>query len=396
MMTFGTPTVLLLEHLGGSSLQVGLTTSFVFLLYPLQVLATATLSRLGFQRQMVIAWTLRALFLVVPLGFAIWAPAEPAPWMPGAVVLSIFFFCLFRAWGVAAHLPWFAGVLPDNVRGRFFATEAAVTSSVGVAALLTCAGLFAFLPPYPAFRAVYSIALFGSTMAVLSLLRMPAGVRPEHSPIRQMGAQVRRLCFGPGLFRQYLVLTAVGSVVGSSFGAFTIYYLKAEVGIASSEILGFTATQFGGQILGTWMMRKWIDRVLIRRFFQGAQVVMACVLTYWLFIVTGQPEWVVGVGVSYFVVGVALGVSNTAHMTFLPELSPAASRPVSIAVFLGASGALQGTGPMLWGLALRTGDGAPGVDTTNFTIFFGLGIVLTMVVYRLLQSLPDTRTSMAP
>ena len=127
MMTFGTPTVLLIEHLGGSTLQVGLTASFVSVLYPLQVLATASLSRLGFQRQMVIAWVARALFLLVPLGFAIAGPEEPESWMPGAVVLSIFFFCFFRAWGVAAHLPWFAGILPDELRGRFFATESALT-----------------------------------------------------------------------------------------------------------------------------------------------------------------------------------------------------------------------------------------------------------------------------
>ena len=394
-MTFGTPMVLLLERLGGSALQVGLTASFVFVLYPLQVLATASLSRLGFQRQMVIAWILRAVFLLVPLGFAIAAPEEPESWMPGAVVLSVFFFCFFRAWGVAAHLPWLSGIVPDQLRGRFFATESAVTSSVGVVALLTCAGLFAFLPAYSAFQVVYSIALFGSAMAVASLLRLPPGPKPEPSPIRKMGSEARRLCFGPGLFRQYLILTAVGSVVFSSFSAFTIYYLKTEAGLASSEILGFTAAQFGGQILGAWGVRRVVDRVVIRRFLQVPQIVLGFVFLYWFGIVTGQPGWLSGVVISYFIVGVALGVANTAHMTFLPELSPAAERPVSIAVFGGASGTLQGLGPVLWGFALRAPGDVPGVDALNFAIFFGIGIVLAGVSYLLLQSLPDTRAGMS-
>lgn len=394
MMIFGTPTVLLLEHLGASTFMVGLSTSFVFVLYPLQVLATASLSRLGFQRQMVLAWILRALFLLVPLFLAIRAPQQPEPWMAMAVVLSIFLFCFFRAFGVAAHVPWFAGILPDALRGRFFATEAAVTSSVGVVALLSCAGLFATLPPWQAFRAVYAIALFGSLMATLSLTRMPAGPPPEPSPIRQMGAETLGLCLGRGLFRQYLILTGVGGVVFSSFTAFTIYYLKSEAGLASSQILGFTAAQFGGQIVGSWGIRLFLDRVLIRRFFQFAQSVLAVVFAYWLGIVRGEVGWLVAVPVSYFVVGVALGVSNSAHVTFLPELSPAAKRPVSIAVFGALSGTLQGLGPIFWGLALRTGPLTPGVDATSFAIFFALGILLCGVSFWLLASLPDTRAGM--
>ena len=62
MMGLGTPMVLLTEQLGGSAFQVGLASSFVLLLFPVQVLATAALPRFGYQRQMVLAWAARALF----------------------------------------------------------------------------------------------------------------------------------------------------------------------------------------------------------------------------------------------------------------------------------------------------------------------------------------------
>jgi MFS family permease len=394
MMTFGTPMVLLLERLGASTLQVGLVTSSIFILYPVQVLATATLARLGFQRQMVIAWTLRAFFLLVPLGIAFAAPEHPASWMPTAVVAAVYGFCFFRAFGVACHVPWFAGILPDGLRGRFFATEQALTSGVGVVALLTCAGLFAALPPYPVFRIVYSIALFGSAMAVVNLLRLPPGPRPAPSPVREMGPAAVRFCLRPGLFRQFLIITAIGSIVGSSFGAFTIYYLKTEAGISASEVLAFTAAQFGGQILANWAMRRFIDRVAIRRFFQIGSGVIALVFAYWLGIVNGEAGWLAFVGVSYFVVGTAVGVNNSAYITFLPELAPIDRRPIAIAVFGGVSGVLQGLGPMLWGLALRTGGDAPGVDRASFAVFFALGIAFCVVSLWLLRSLPDTRSGM--
>lgn len=391
MMTFGTPMVLLLERLGASAFQVGLVTSSLFVLYPVQVLATATLARLGFQRQMVLAWTIRAFFLAVPLGIAVYAPEDPAPWMPGAVVAAVFGFCFFRAFGVACHVPWFAAILPDALRGRFFATEQALTSCVGVVALLGCSGLFAVLPAYSAFRVVYSVALFGSVMAVASLLRLPPGPRPPPSPVREMGPETLRLCLRAGLFRQYLVVTAVASVVGSSFVAFTIYYLKTETAISSSDILGFTAAQFGGSILANWGMRRWLDRVAIRRFLQLGTAVTALLYGYWLGVVTGHGDWLAFVLLSYFVVGLGVGVNNAAHITFLPELSPTEKRPIGVAVFGAVSGVLQGLGPILWGLVLRTRGEAPGVDERGFMLFFALGIALCTLHLWLLRTLPDTR-----
>jgi MFS family permease len=391
MMTFGTPMVLLLEQLGGSTFQIGLTSSFVFTLYPLQIVATALLSRLGFQRQMVLAWSLRALFLSVPLAIAIRAPVAPEPWMTNSVVVAVFGFCFFRAFGVAAHLPWLAAILPDEVRGRFFATEGAIVSAVGVVALLTCAVLFWALTPYSAFRVVFGIAIFGSIMAIASLLRLPAGPRPGPSPVRAMLPETRRLCLEPGLFRQYLGITAVGSVVGTSFSVFTIYYLKTEADLASSTVLGFTAAQFGGQIVGSFSVRHFIDRIPLRRLMQIAQLIVASVLVYWVFILTTNSVWLVPVAFSYLVIGAALGISNTAHYTFLPELSSEAKRPVTMAIFGAVAGLLQGLGPMLWGLALRTGDASPGVHGDRFLVFFLLGIGLAVLSIWLLTSLPEVR-----
>lgn len=394
MMTLGTPMVLLLTHLGASALQVGLASSFVTLLFPVQVVATSSLARLGFRRQMVLGWSLRAVFLLVPFGLALLAPEEPAAWMANAVVASIFAFCFFRAFGVAAHIPWFAAILPDALRGRYFATDTAVVSGVGVVTLLGCAALFDRLPTYDAFRVVYAVAMFGSAMAVWNLLRLPPGPQPAPSPLASLFGEALRFCFSPGLFRRYLVLVVVSSVVGSSFGAFTIYYLKTEAAIDSSVVLGFTAAQFGGQIVASWAMRRFIDRVVIRRFFQIAQVVLAVVFGYWLGIVTGQAGWLGWVAVSYFVVGLANGVSNSAHFTYLPELSPAEKRPISVAVFGAVSGLLQGIGPVLWGIALRSAGDTPGVDSERFSIFFALGIALCAVSLTMLAFLPDVRASM--
>lgn len=394
MMSLGTPMVLLCEQLGGSTFQIGLATSFLVLLFPVQVVATALLPRFGYRRQMVLAWSARATFLLIPLWLTWRAPAEPAPWMASAVVASVFGFCFFRAIGVAAHIAWFAAILPDALRGRFFATDNAITSVVGVVALLSSALLFAELPTYDAFRSVYGIALAGSALAVWNLLRLPIGPPPPPSPFGSMLADASTLSLRSGLFRQYLVVSLLWLVAVVPIPGFAAYYLKVETEVSASLILSYTATQFVGQILAAWSIRHWIDRIPIRRFFQLASCFAILVCLSWLTIITLEMRVISLVWAAYFLFGVAVGLGQAAHFTFLPELATEEKRPVTIAIFGAVSGMLAGLAPMGWGLALRTAGTVPGIDLENFAIFFWVGIALSAVGIVLLRSLPDSRASL--
>ncbi len=112
---------------------------------------------------------------------------------------------------------------------------------------------------------------------------------------------------------------------------------------------------------------------------------------FWLAHVTGSADLVSLLPAAYFVFGVSVGVNNAAHFTYLPELSEAERRPVTIAVFTAALGLLSGLGPMLWGLVLRADSEAPGVDATSFAILFGLGTLVCVLLIRLFSDLPDAR-----
>ncbi len=391
MIALGTPMVLLAQHLGASAFQVGLASSFVFLLLPVQVVATATLPRLGFKRQMITAWLTRSLFLLVPLGL-VWVDFDtPAPWMPALLVMSVFGFCLCRAFGTAAHLPWMAAILPLSLRGRFFATDQAITSVVGVGTLLTCAALFASLPPHTAFTIVYMGALAGALLAVWNLTRLPSAPAPTAPPLRAMAGRARRLCLSAGRFRHYLLLKLIGSIVTSSLVAFTVYYLKVSGGVPTSEIMVFTAAQFGGQILGTASIRHLIDRFPLRRFFQISIALIGIVELFWLALLNGADSLLPWLGAAYFVFGMGVGMNNVTHFTYLPELSGEADRPITMAIFTAALGLLAGIAPMLWGLALKEDGPAPGLNLDHFIVFFAVGVGLSALLLALYARLPDLR-----
>lgn len=69
----GTPMVLFAEELGASPFQVGLAYSFVFVLTPVQIVATALLPRFGFKAVMLGGWRTRSFFLGVPAVLALLA-----------------------------------------------------------------------------------------------------------------------------------------------------------------------------------------------------------------------------------------------------------------------------------------------------------------------------------
>ncbi len=381
MIGLGTPMVLMAEQLGADAFRVGLAAASVFLLLPVQVLATSTLARLGYRRQMVFGWGVRALFLLVPLALALHAPASPEPWMADALVVSVFGFCFFRAFGVAAHIPWLAAIVPSELRGRFFATEGVVTSAVGVATLLLCAALFARLPGYDAFAIAYLLALAGSVLAIASLLRLPGAAPPAPIPLRSLHGELRRLWREPGPYRSFLRLSLLGSLVASSIGPFATYYLRAEAGLPASSVLGFTAAQFAGQIAGGWSIRLTIDRAPLRRFFRLAALGFAGFDAFWLAYVVGAPALQAWLPVAYFAFGAASGVHNTAHTTYLPDLTPVERRPVAMAVFTAVLGVLAGLAPMAWGLALREAGPKPGVHSGRFALFFALGIASQLLLF---------------
>ncbi len=391
MIGLGTPMVLLAEKLGATAFQVGLASAFVFLLLPVQVLSTSSLERLGYRRQMVIAWLARASFLLIPLGLALAAPEVPASWMPDALVASVFGFCLLRAFGVAAHIPWLAAILPDRARGRFFATDHAIVSAVGVGTLLLCSTLFDRLRDYDAFAIVYGLSIVGSLLAAWNLLRLPNATPPAPAPLRTLASEARRLCLRPGLFRHYLALSLLGSIVATTLGPFTIYYLKVESGFPSSQLLTFTAAQFGGMIAATWAIRRSLDVVPIRRFFQLASALVVVVNVYWWLLVSGAETLIPFLPAVYFLGGVHIGTQNAAHFTFLPALSEESRRHVTIAVFTAVLGLLAGLAPIFWGLLLKQSGPAPGIVVSRFVLFFALGIVVNALLVALFGRLPDHR-----
>ncbi len=398
-IAIGTPMVLFAGQLGASAFEVGLAYSFVFLLTPLQIAATTLLPHFGFKRVALGGWSVRSLFLVIPIGLAIMATRGTAAWMVPVLIGSVFFFCLFRSIGAAAMTTWFMGFLPAGVRGRYFAHDQFFSGIAGVGTLITCASLFFFLPIYPALLIQYVIALIGSTLAYYSLRRLPDIEKPPRVSLIAVLRSTGRHLTAPSVFRSYLWLAVWYAAITTSIPPFAAYFLKVTAGLSAAQIMLFEVLRYFGVILGAWLIARRIDVTGARPFFLLSLVLVVIVALAWLIFLRfgwgGTPMMLF----IYFGVGLAAVCWAVANLNFLPKIVPAGDRALFVALHGAATACLGGCSPILWGTFLKSTSptGEPDVDVTVFQIFFVFVIVSACVLSALLARLPeDTKGSPHP
>jgi len=372
MIVLGTPMVLLAGELGASALQIGIASAAVFLVLPIQILATSTLPKFGYKAQMIFGWSLRSIFILIPLALAFYAPTDPKQWMVLSLVLSVLLFSIFRSMGSCAVMPWLYSHIPDSVRGRYFATDQMITGISGVLTLLLCSLLFAILPIYQAFTLQYLFAIIGSIASILLLTRIPDGPRPQPTSVLHIFKETPKFCYQPSGFRQYLGFVLAVNLFITSFGPFIAYFLKIELAISSDQIMLYAALQFFGYILGSSMLRNRIDRVGVKPIFRIAFCLKSIVMVFWILVVNGNIHFLHLLPLGYFTFGIATAHWNAANLKYLPRVCPENDPALAVSIHSSITGVTGGITPILWGLFLREPGAAPGIQHNHMIIYLAL------------------------
>ncbi len=382
LIGLGTPMVLLATELGANSFEVGLAYSFVFLLLPIQIFATAFLPSLGYKKQIMLAWAARGSSLIIPFILALLAPAEPSRWMVQAMILSAFLFSFFRTFGSCALPPMMYAMLPEDVRGKFFSTDQAIIGLAGIVTLVLFAGLFSFFPTYTAFATQYGYALVAVVMTIYYMGKIPDPPKPKETAIRDILIETPRLCLQKSPFRQYLIFMVVSSLMGTAFVPLVTYYLKVEMRLGMAEILVYTALQYCGAILGTAIMRERIDKVGARVSFRISLILNACISTYWFFLVSGlYPPLRLGLPVAYFLFGIAASQWIASHLKYIPRVCDTQRRALHISIHAAAVGIIGGIAPMLWGYVVKVPGTRPGIQADVFAGFFFALLTAQLILF---------------
>ncbi len=393
-IALGTPLVLFAEQLGATTFQAGLAYSFVFLLTPVQVLATVLLPRFGYKGLTLGGWGLRSYLLLIPLVLAPWAAMRGAqPWMITALIGSCFGFCLLRAVGMAASLPWFFAILPASARGRYFANDYLLSGVASVFTLLACAGLFSLLPIYTALFLQYLISLIGSVGAYASLRKLPDGPVPDPISLRSVAADLPGYLRRPSTFRSYLAVTVVCYFCTTPLAPFTAYHLKATVGLAPGLIMLFEVMRYAGGVLGAAALRRRVDTLGARPFLLSALGAYVVLGFYWLGYVRVNWGGSLGLVAAYFLFGAANACWMVGNLNYLPKITTAENRTITVTLQGALASMAGGISVTAWGFILRSVPddmqaGVPATDPIALQAMFGVVVAGSACLSWWLSRLP--------
>lgn len=394
-VVIGTPTVLFMQQLGANSFQVGLVFAWTFLLTPVQVIATALLPHLGFKKLTLFGWNARAWFLLMPLGLALLAPAQPSDWMIPGMVIAMFCYAVYRAIGAAAITPWLYQVVPENIRGRYWATDQLLSAVAGLGILVLCAVIFVVLPPYSAFQVQYLIAILGALAACRALKLLPDAPRPKLIGLEKILSETPRLLTQPGLYRTYLCQSIPVFIAVTPLAPFTVFYLKSAHGTPAAVIMLYAMLTYLGVIVANIIMRSRLDRLGAKPFFLLSYSSYSLSALGWLaFLRFGAPLSLL-VPALFFVQGIAGGCWTSANLNYLARIVPAENRALPVTLHSATITFLGGTAPVIWGLFLKDDTGRA-IREPVFAGFFIVILFIMLVLAARLRRLPEKEPSGDP
>jgi len=387
-VALGTPMVLFAEKLGASAASVGAAYSFVFLLTPIQVLATSFLPRYGFKGMMLSGWGARSMFLLPPVVLA-WMNPGPGTGVVWIFIGSLFLFTFFRSIGACSWQPWMNALLSDANRGRYFSLEQVASGIASVGTLLVCWYSLRVMPLHQAFLLQYAFAFVGSWLAYYCLTRLPDAPRPSALPLSTVLRESPRIVAQPGPFRRYLVIGVVNGVAISAIPPFCAYYLKVVPQLTASEVVGFTLVQYLGVIFGAFSIRNHVDRLGSKPFFTLALVIYMLVAGFWIGVLRGWSIGAVSIAMAYFGVGVAASCWSSAANKYLPLVVGSENRTLAFSVQGAVTAVVSGFSPAVWGLFIKGHSDAPSVDSVAFQVFFVVTIACAAFVLLRVARLPS-------
>lgn len=395
-VAIGTPTVLFMQQLGANSLEVGLVFSWTFLLTPVQVLSTAFLPRLGYKRLTMAGWGLRGWCLLVPISLAILAPATPVPWMIYAMIVTTFVYSTVRAVGTSTVTTWFYQLIPEAIRGRYWATDQMTSGIAIVGSLILYALLFSLLPLYHAFIILYSIAVCGAWISFRQLKVLPDVEKPKLISLEKIMVETPKLMTQRSVFRSYLWMSVPLFAAITPIAPFAAYYLKTATTLTSAHVMLLTMLTYFGLITANWYMRAHMDRSGAKPFFRVSYLVHAIIAVGWIAFLYTKGRWLIMLPFLYFLQGVGSGCWTSANLSYLAKIVPEPNRALPVSIHGAVITFIGGCTPVLWGVFMKVPDDRPAVNVPVFEAFFISLIVVCAILMVVINRLPEKAGEVAP
>jgi MFS family permease len=401
-IVLNSPMVLYAKSLGGSATVLGIIAGMMPLLVIFQIPAASYIPRLGFKRFVYAGWGTRVMFIfamaLVPLSDVFLKPETRLALM----LMLLFCFNLSRGISSCAWLPWITALVPDGLRGKYLSRDQAVQNLASFLTFLIAAAclaggsqpgnLPAGEPRAWQFAALFGFSAVTGAISLSFLKRIPdAEMSAEERTSKAPVPWVAMLGFPP--FRKLLWALVGYSISYGGITAFTVAFLKTEIGMSEGRILLVTSTAFLGGLSSLWFLGSRLDRL-------GSKPVLTFCFAAWLAVLAGWVSLSGGlvhvklplVLLLEFLMGLLAALVQMSNTRLAMAVIPVMGRNHFFAIYSVVGNVTLGLAPIGWGLLIDAlGNRAPvwlGLAWNHYTVFFaaaGLVYLVTLALARRLE-----------
>jgi MFS family permease len=390
-LCLGAPLVMLIGEWGGSALQVGIVSSFLYIFTPIQLWSNVLMGRMGYKRLMVSGWSTRNFFLLpIPL-ILLFYGLEAAQWKIYVAMIGVGLFACTRSIAVTAQMPWLYALIPEGHRGRFFSNYMLGVNLTGATMFLLSALSFSMVNNLLAFNLIFWIALMCGFVAAWVLAKIPDVEKPEAVSLREVNQLTWNFLRTPGNYRRVLFMWAWAAACWAPLTPFLIYYVSQKKIMEPDYVMLMAFLSFVGGVAGAALSRSWLDYIGIRLFsvfgLLGMAFSMVCTLA-----IISYEHWnhapfegmVFMLLTMMFFFGAFQSVWYTSGLKLQPYFTKEKNRALQISLFQIVSPLSAGISSIIWGGLLRAADGDVEVVSVPALICYfivSLVILLASSVY---------------
>jgi MFS family permease len=377
------PMVLYAKSLGASATVLGIIVGMMPLLVVFQIPAAHYVGRVGYRRFVYAGWGTRVLFIfamaLVPLTSGFLNPAAQL----SLLLMLLFGFNLSRGISSAGWLPWITALVPPDVRGRYLVRDAACINTASFLIFLAAAFWLGTHPRPWQFAVLFACgAVMGATSLVF-LKRIPDVEAPPERRVSNVPVPwLEMLAFPP--FRKLLKGAVAWSFAYGGMMAFTVAFLKVQIGMPERSILLVNSLLFVGGLSSLWFLGSRLDHLGSKPVLTFSMFLWAGIVTGWGLVAGKAVPFSLGLILAlHFLMGLFAALVSMANTRLVMAVVPAMGRDHFFALFSVLTNVVLGLSPIFWGLLIDAARtlGAPqhGLEWNRYTVFFA-GVVGALLV----------------
>ena len=391
---FGSIFVLFLSELGLSKSQMGFLLSLLPFFGLVAIFIAPWTERFGFKRTYLTFFGARSFaaagLLLTPWIFATFGPDIALIF----VAITVALFSAVRAIGVTASFPWVQEYVPNNVRGKYTATNNIFTTLTGFAAVTIGGWTLQHSLGLNGFMVLVATGVLFGWISVAFAAFIPGGApRPtvEGQPKRDLSVALR-----DSRFIFYLVGVGLITLATVPLGSFLPLFMREQVGLNDSAVVWLQTGTLAGTLLSSYLWGWAADRYgSIPVTIYG--ITMRILLpVLWMLIPRESDSSL------YFALSIALmqGVADmgwgigSGRLLYV-SIVPPEKRTDYMALYYAFTGIVGGTSQLFGGRLLDASQGLTG-QVGFFTIdpfvpLFMINIILPLISLFLLRTIHEER-----